>query len=105
MEKAEEWVTRDEEYIKRAGFALIATLAMHSDQLTNSDFTRLLLLITENVSDERHYVKKGASWAIREIGKRDHHLSIEAIETAEKLKKSDSTFELWIARDVLKDLK
>ncbi len=81
--KALEWVKREEEFVKRAGFALIAKLAI-SSKIKDEAFLRFLDLI-EGCEDERKYVQKTVSWALRQIGKRNEFLHEKAMETAERM--------------------
>jgi 3-methyladenine DNA glycosylase AlkD len=104
FEKSLEWMERKEEFVKRAGFALVATLAVHSRNLTNEDFEIYLQKINEKSDDERNFVKKAVNWALRQIGKRNIFLNKKAIEVSEKLINSDSKSAKWIGKDALKEL-
>jgi 3-methyladenine DNA glycosylase AlkD len=103
--KAEQWTKRREEFVKRAGFALLACLALHTKGGHNAPFLRALTLIENGASDERNFVKKGVSWALRAIGgKRDPALKSAAIEVAERLATSAEAAPRWIGRDALRAL-
>ncbi len=104
FEKSIEWMERNEEFVKRAGFALVATLAVHSKNLTNEDFEIYLQKIIEKSDDERNFVKKAVNWALRQIGKRNIYLNQKAIEVSEKLINSESKSAKWIGKDALKEL-
>ncbi|MFZ1289795.1 MAG: DNA alkylation repair protein [Melioribacteraceae bacterium] len=104
FEKSLEWMERNEEFVKRAGFALVATLAVHSKNLTNEDFEIYLQKIIEKSDDERNFVKKAVNWALRQIGKRNIYLNQKAIEVSEKLINSESKSAKWIGKDALKEL-
>ncbi|MBK7104611.1 MAG: DNA alkylation repair protein [Ignavibacteriae bacterium] len=104
FEKSLEWLERKEEFVKRAGFALAATLAVHSKYLTNEDFEIYLQKIIEKSDDERNFVKKAVNWALRQIGKRNIYLNKKAIEVSEKLINSKSKSAKWIGKDALKEL-
>jgi 3-methyladenine DNA glycosylase AlkD len=81
-QKAIEWISRQEEFVKRAGFALMAVLAFHDKKAGDEAFLMFLpAIVTESV-DERNYVKKAINWALRQIGKRNFNLNRVAIETA-----------------------
>ena len=99
-----DWAERKEEFVKRAGFSLIAVLAVHNKELNDRDFDKYLGLIVKHADDERNYVKKAVNWALRNIGKRNEKLRKKAIKTAEKIKKLNSKSARWIANDALKEL-
>ncbi len=102
--KIEEWSQRDEEFVKRAAFALIAWLAVHDKKAADDTFIELLPLIEKGALDERNYVKKAVSWALRSIGKRNIALNKAALKTARRLKKLDSKPARWIASDAIREL-
>lgn len=104
-EKAVAWSRRREEYVKRAGFSLMAYLAYKDKQAPNQRFVRLLRIIQRQAGDERNFVKKAVNWALRNIGKRNTQLNRAAIRTAEEIRKSDSAAARWVAADALRELK
>ncbi len=83
--KAAEWAARDEEWVKRGGFALMAGLAVHDKAAGDQAFRKLLPLIERGASDERNFVKKAVNWALRNIGKRNRALNAAAIACAERI--------------------
>ena len=103
--KAVAWSRRDEEFIKRAGFALMAYLAYRDKQAANAQFRRLLPIIEREARDERNFVKKAVNWALRNIGKRNLQLNAAAIRMAKKIRKQNSRSARWIAADALRELK
>jgi 3-methyladenine DNA glycosylase AlkD len=103
--KAVEWTSRKEEYVKRAGFVLMATLAVHDKTAFDSKFIRMLPLITREATDERNFVRKAVNWALRQIGKRNPFLRKAAMSTAREIQKIDSKTAKWIAGDALRELK
>jgi 3-methyladenine DNA glycosylase AlkD len=103
--KAGEWCGRSEEFVKRAGFALIAKLAVHDKQAPDDVFLGYLALVEREAADERHFVKKAVNWALREIGKRNLTLNAAAIATGERLCHTDSRSARWIAADALRELR
>jgi 3-methyladenine DNA glycosylase AlkD len=103
--KAVEWSKRKEEFVKRAGFVLMATLSVHDKKAENSKFEKFLPLIEKEAKDERNFVKKAVNWALRQIGKRNPYLHKEAIKTAERIHKQDYKSAKWIAADALRELK
>ncbi len=103
------WAKRKEEFVKRAAFAMIAGLALHDkktliDAEGDAVFVSFLPLIEAAANDERNFVKKGVSWALRAIGKRNEKLRKEAIRLATKLSKSEDSTERWIGKDAMRDL-
>lgn len=103
-EKAVEWTDNKHEFIKRAGFVLMATLAVHSKELNDNNFIKLFPLIQKGSLDERNFVKKAVNWAIRQIGKRNHVLNKKAIKLSEEILRLDSKSAKWVAKDALKEL-
>jgi 3-methyladenine DNA glycosylase AlkD len=103
--KAFEWSSRKEEFQKRAGFVMMAVLAVHDKEADDEIFLEFLDRIEEESSDERNFVKKAVNWALRQIGKRNSKLHESAIKTAEKIKHQDSKSAGWIANDALREFK
>jgi 3-methyladenine DNA glycosylase AlkD len=103
-DKAIEWPAGDEEYVKRAGFVLMATLAVHDKQAPDERFERFLPYLVEHATDERNFVKKAVNWALRQIGKRNRRLNKLAIRTGRQIGKLDSRAARWIASDALREL-
>jgi len=102
--KAIEWSSREEEFVKRAGFALMAVLASHDKKAGDEAFLKFFPAIEKESVDERNYVKKAVNWALRQIGKRNINLNRMAVETAKYIRKIDSRAARWIAADALKEL-
>lgn len=102
--KIGEWAERDEEYVRRAAYALIACLAWHNKQAEDERFVELFPVIKGGATDSRNYVKKAVSWALRNIGKRNAQLNKAALELAEEIGRMDSRVPRWVARDVIKEL-
>lgn len=104
--KALEWSRRKPEFEKRAGFALMATLAFHSKTLQNNQFDELFQCIISECTDERNFVKKSVNWALRQIGKRNLDLNKKAVEICKIImtKYPDSKPAKWIAKDALREL-
>lgn len=98
------WATRTEEFVKRAAFALLAALALHDRETADAPFKRSLTLIRRAASDERNFVKKGVSWALRSIGSRSTALNAASIQLATKLSKSENAAERWVGKDALRDI-
>ena len=103
-QKAMEWSLRREEFVKRAGFVLMACLAVHDKGADDIAFRQFFPVIKSQAADERNFVKKSVNWALRQIGKRNHSMNAEAIDVATDLKRIDSKPARWIARDALREL-
>ncbi|TET46326.1 DNA alkylation repair protein [candidate division TA06 bacterium] len=102
--KAIEWSKDKEEFVKRAGFALMAWMAFHDKKAEDKDFVRFFPTIKRESVDERNFVKKAVNWALRQIGKRNPNLNKEAVKLAKEIKKLDSSAARWIASDALREL-
>jgi 3-methyladenine DNA glycosylase AlkD len=105
LDKAVEWSSREAEFEKRAAFALMASAVVHRNDLPDAAFASLLPVIRAQATDERNYVKKAVSWALRQIGKRSSGLNPLAIRTAEQIERIDSRAARWVARDALRELR
>jgi 3-methyladenine DNA glycosylase AlkD len=103
-QKAVEWTGRQPEYVKRAGFVLMAALAVHDKKAPDEPFEAFLPLLAEHADDERNFVKKAVNWALRQIGKRNARLNKLAIQTAEDIRRTGSKAAQWIAADALREL-
>jgi 3-methyladenine DNA glycosylase AlkD len=102
--KAVEWSRREGEYVKRAGFALMAYLAVHDKEAPDDKFARLLGIVRRHANDERNFVKKAVNWALRQIGKRNARLNRLAVLTAREIRAADSRAARWVAADALREL-
>ncbi|MBI5778474.1 MAG: DNA alkylation repair protein [Planctomycetes bacterium] len=102
--KAVAWSERKEEFVKRAGFALMACLAWHRKDAKDKEFTKFLPIIKQELSDNRNFVRKAVSWALRQIGKRSLYLNKQAVATAKEIQKTDSGAARWIASDAIREL-
>jgi 3-methyladenine DNA glycosylase AlkD len=98
------WAKRKEEFTKRAAFALLAALALHDKDADDTAFLKCLPLIETAASDERNFVKKGVSWALRAIGTRNVKLHAEVMEVAWQLKAAPNSSARWIGSDVMRDI-
>lgn len=103
-DKIYEWTEDDKEFVKRAGFALIATLAVHDKKEGDETFEELLKLTKREACDERNYVKKAVNWAIRQVGKRNKNLNKSAVLIADEIDEIDCKTAHWIAKDALREL-
>ncbi len=103
--KAIEWSKRDEEFVKRAGFVMMAALAVHDKTASDGVFRKFLPLIQRGAIDDRNFVKKAVNWALRQIGKRNPTLNRAAQATAHEIQQIDSRTARWIAADALRELR
>jgi 3-methyladenine DNA glycosylase AlkD len=104
LKKIREWSQRNEEYVKRAAFALIACLAWYDKTMEDEKFVALFSLIKSAAADERNFVKKAVNWALRNIGKRNPQLNRLALEVAYEMKQGESKSARWIAADAVREL-
>jgi len=115
--KAIEWSARDEEWVKRAGFTLMAGLAVHDKSASDQRYRKLLPVIARGALDDRNFVKKAVNWALRNIGKRNRTLNAAAIACAEKIRvaankraggerggDASARSARWVAADALREL-
>jgi 3-methyladenine DNA glycosylase AlkD len=103
--KAVEWSRREEEFVRRAGFSLMACLAVHDKKARDSDFEPLFAAIAEQACDGCNFVRKAVNWALRQIGKRNLQLRARAIEVAEQVGAKDCRAARWVASDALRELR
>ncbi len=103
-EKAFEWAEREPEFEKRAGFSLMAFLAVHDKKADDERLAEFLPVVEKHSDDERNFVKKAVNWALRQIGKRSIVLNKLAIDTALRIKHQDTKSARWIAADALREL-
>jgi 3-methyladenine DNA glycosylase AlkD len=103
-EKAREWAAAQPEFVKRAGFVLMCTRALHDRAAGDEPFRGFLEIVESEASDERPMVKKAVNWALRQIGKRNANLHAAAVETASRLRDSESRAARWVASDALREL-
>ena len=102
--KIVDWAEREEEFVKRTAFSLLACLAWHDKKVSDEKFLELLPVIIRGATDERNFVKKAVNWALRNIGKRNLSLNEAAINTARELKRLNSKAARWIASDAIREL-
>jgi 3-methyladenine DNA glycosylase AlkD len=99
-----DWSEREEEFIKRAAFSLIACLAWHDKKAGDEKFIELFPVIIRGATDERNFVKKAVNWALRNIGKRNLDLNKAAVTTAKEIQRLDSKAARWVASDAIREL-
>lgn len=102
--KAKEWSRRPEEFVKRAGFVIMAGLAATVKDAPDAKLEQFFPVIVREATDERNFVKKAVNWALRNIGKRNPVLNRKAIAAAKQIAKLDNKTAQWVAKDALKEL-
>jgi 3-methyladenine DNA glycosylase AlkD len=102
--KARQWSRSTQEFVKRAAFAMMAGQAGHNKTAGDAQFLALFPLIEKGARDDRNYVKKGVSWALRRIGSRNLRLHDAALKLARRLAESDDPSSRWVGKDALRDL-
>jgi len=103
--KVEQWSNRRDEFQRRAAYALLACLGVHDKQATNEKFIACFPLIEAAATDERNFVKKGVSWALRVIGRRNLELNNAATELAQRLSDSPDPTSRWLGKEALREFK
>lgn len=103
-QKCFQWASREEEFVKRAGFVLMACLTVSDKRAADEKFEEFLPIIKSSSTDNRNYVRKAVNWALRQIGKRNLSLNAKAIEAAREIQRMDSKSARWIAYDAIREL-
>lgn len=101
---AEAWAAREEEYVRRAGYALMAVLAVHDKGLPDAQMRKFLRIIRRGAEDPRPMVRKAVNWALRQIGKRNLALNAAAIDVAAGLKERNAPAARWVGSDAHREL-
>jgi 3-methyladenine DNA glycosylase AlkD len=104
-EKALTWSERHEEYVKRAGFVMMAELAIHDKKAEDAQLAAFFPLMEREAYDERNFIRKAVNWALRQIGKRNATLHTRAVLVAERLAVHELPHARWIGKDALRELK
>ena len=102
--KAVEWSSSDKEFVKRAGFVMMACLAVSDKEAHDGQFELFFPIIKREAIDNRNYVKKAVNWALRQIGKRNLYLNEKATQTAREIAEIDAKSARWIASDAIREL-
>jgi 3-methyladenine DNA glycosylase AlkD len=102
--KLEGWAKRRDEFVKRAAFALLASLSVHDKRASDEQFLRGLAFVEDAAPDPRNFVKKAVNWALRSIGKRNPALNAAATKVAKVLAESEDPTARWVGKDALREL-
>jgi 3-methyladenine DNA glycosylase AlkD len=105
LSKIEIYSTSKDEFVKRAAFVLICALVINNKRAHNELFTPFFSIIEREAWDNRNFIKKAVNWALRQVGKRNEILRIQAIECAERILKQEHKSARWIASDALRELR
>jgi 3-methyladenine DNA glycosylase AlkD len=104
LKKINEWTEHKEEFVKRAGFVLMACIAVHDKTLEDATFRNFFPIIVKHSNDKRNFVRKAVNWALRQIGKRNLVLYNEALKVSQALMNSDNKTARWIGSDAYREL-
>jgi len=104
IEKAVEYSNHQEEFVKRAGFVLMAEYAIHNKTAPDEVFLHLFPIMEREAWDNRNFVKKAINWTLRQIGKRNNILKVNAINTARNIYNQSSKSAKWIAKSAINEL-
>jgi 3-methyladenine DNA glycosylase AlkD len=102
--KVAAWAPRREEFVRRAAFALLASLSLHDKEAGDALFARGLRLLERAAPDERNFVKKAVNWALRSVGKRNASLNAASVKLAKRLSASGKPAARWVGKDALREL-
>ncbi|HEY5808107.1 MAG TPA: DNA alkylation repair protein, partial [Povalibacter sp.] len=102
--KIRQWASHRDEFVKRAAFALLASVALRHKSMTDAQFRTGLKLIEKAATDERNFVKKAVNWALRGIGSRNAVLNQAAVALAKNLAAASESTPRWIGKDALRQL-
>ncbi len=102
--KVHAWSRRRDEFVKRAAFATLAGLSLHDKKSGDAPFLEALALIEPAAADDRNFVKKGVSWALRVVGRRSTPLNAETVAISRRLVAAEEPSARWIGRDALREL-
>jgi 3-methyladenine DNA glycosylase AlkD len=102
--KVTAWAPRREEFVRRASFALLASLSVHDKKAADAPFEKGLRLIERAAPDERNFVKKAVNWALRSVGKRNGALHAASVKLARRLSESPKVAARWVGKDALREL-
>jgi 3-methyladenine DNA glycosylase AlkD len=104
LQLIDKYSARNEEFVKRTAFALMCELAFHDKKTSNEQFFEFFKIIEREAWDNRNFVRKAVNWALRQIGKRNETLRLEAIEVGERVLMQGTKSARWIATDALREL-
>jgi 3-methyladenine DNA glycosylase AlkD len=102
--KVRTWATSRREFVKRAAFWMMASLTVHDKAAPEKQFLSLLPLVEKGARDERNFVKKAVSSALRSIGKRSPRLNTAALTLAKRLARAEDPASRWVGKEALREL-
>jgi 3-methyladenine DNA glycosylase AlkD len=104
LQKIDQYSSDDLEFVKRTAFTLMCKLAFHDKKARNDLFCHFYSLIEQQAWDDRNFVRKAVNWALRQIGKRNEYLRLEAIAVAGRIYEQNTKSSRWIANDAIREL-
>lgn len=106
LKLAERWMKREDEFVRRAGFAVLASLSVPRAKTTDEELIKMLPLIKNHACDARPMVYKAVNWALRNIGKKNPRLTPKAVACAQEILDlyEDSKSARWVANNALWEL-
>jgi len=102
--KCFDWSAKEKEFVRRAGYVMMAVLSVHDKKRPDADFIKFFPSIKGGAADNRNFVRKAVNWAVRQIGKRNRKLNAAAIKLSKEIQKQGSPSARWIAADALREL-
>lgn len=103
-EMARKWAIREERFVRRAAFSLVAVLAWKDKQASDASVLEMLDMIEEGAKDPRPMVRKSVDWALRQSGKRSAGVHGSALDIARRLAASEDRNQAWVGRTAAKEL-
>lgn len=100
----DDFAADEREFVRRTAFAMMAWSSVHRKKEPEETFLGFLPLIEAHAGDERNFVRKAVSWALRSIGKRSAGLNAAALELAGHMAQSEDRSTRWIGKDAVRDL-
>ena len=102
--RLEPWARDDREFVRRASFALLWSLALHDTSAADAQFVGGLALVERYAADQRPLVTKSMSMSLRAIGRRNPFLLGAVRATAARLVEADSGPARRVGRTALRDM-
>jgi 3-methyladenine DNA glycosylase AlkD len=112
-ELAYNWVEDERTFVRRCGFALVASMASKKGStpaamaMSGTDEQFIAWLqgpVPKHAIDGRNFVKKAVHWSIRQIGKRNPTLWSAALACAEALVAHHDPVARWVGREAFREL-
>lgn len=103
---AEKWIKKEDEFVRRAGFATLCFLAMPRAKTKDEDLIKLLPLVKIHAADPRPMVFKAVNWTLRSFGKKNSQLTPYAVACAYEILDlyDENKTAQWVAKNALWEL-